>query len=290
MTDYLVPYQKYKKLVVLGEAMRKLLEDDYTKCLIIDGEKGKGKSSLGNCLGELISKGDFKLERNIVYDCKFEAIKKSFAEASRYTAIMIDEADRGMSKYEVFDPVQQALNYFMNRCRKKQNKCFILCTPFFRQLAPTFRNDHVNYWIHVLRRGRAIVIKKSANFMSKDPWNIKVNEEIVEKYAMSGENELERNEDLLAGMKGFWDFIDFPEYHAYARYEELALQLSKNIEVRQGTSKMLEKWRTAAISVFHVLHDKYGLSNPEIARGTGLDQRTIWLILEKGKIEPGEQS
>jgi hypothetical protein len=169
------------KLNYFAELVNERLNNDYDLVVAITGEEGVGKSTLAIQLGLKIDK-DFDLVKNIAYLPDEKEIEDKFHNLQSKQCFIIDEAIRVFYKLRWMDKFQIRLNQ-MYMTERWQNKCTFLLIPRFTDLNEAFRNHRVNVWIHVIDRGIALVFKKiSENIFSTDPWKMKENEKLLDKY------------------------------------------------------------------------------------------------------------
>jgi hypothetical protein len=169
------------KLDFFAELVNERLNNDYDLVVAITGEEGIGKSTLAIQLGLRIDK-DFDLVKNIAYLPDEREIEDKFHNLQPRQCFVIDEAIRVFYKLRWMDKFQIRLNQ-MYMTERWQNKCTLLLIPRFTDLNEAFRNHRVNVWIHVIDRGVALVFKKiSENIFSSDPWKMKENDKLLDKY------------------------------------------------------------------------------------------------------------
>ena len=130
----------------------------------ISGEAGVGKSTLAVHFGFRADK-DFWFDSHIIY-MRREVIEKAYA-LPKHSFLIVDEAI-GAHKRRAMEAEQKDLVEWINKIRFK-NHVVVWNLPFFTDLDKDVRK-HFDIWIHVVERGRAVVLVKNRNILAPDPW------------------------------------------------------------------------------------------------------------------------
>lgn len=138
----------------------------------ITGPTGEAKSTLASIIG-LLLKSNFNLEKNMLFIPNPKEVIEKFKNVD-HSIIIIDEAIRGLFKQNWQNKVQQALVQLYNTERYLCNVSLLLM-PNFNDFASNFRKDIIKVWIHVYKRGHAIVFFKDIDKDLEDPWHMKEN-------------------------------------------------------------------------------------------------------------------
>lgn len=160
-------------LIMLAKYIKQRLKQDWDLVIAITGEQGVGKSTIAIILAQLIDK-KFDFERNMSFIPSADEIAKKFNELPQYSAYVIDEAIRSLYKLEWYNVVQQAI-VKMYQTERYQNKATIIVIPRFRDLTENFRNQRVNIWINIMKRGSAVAYRRDKDKDIKDPWHFDEN-------------------------------------------------------------------------------------------------------------------
>jgi len=232
------------KLNYFGELINQRLNNDYDLVVAITGEEGVGKSTLAIQLGSKIDK-DFDLVKNMAYLPDEKEIEDKFHSLQPKQCFVVDEAIRAFYKLRWMDKFQIRLNQ-MYMTERWQNKCTFLLIPRFTDLNEAFRNHRVNIWIHVIDRGVGLVFKKiSENIFSTDPWKMKENDRLLDKYLVKakklfGVDLKEYIEFLSKNTPNFVTAIEFENLQEDIKNEYRRLKA----EARPQLMKMMSKEMT----------------------------------------------
>lgn len=130
----------------------------------VSGEAGVGKSTFTIHLGLRADK-DFWFDSHVVY-MRREVIEKAY-KLPKHSFLIVDEAI-GAHKRRAMEAEQKDLVEWINKIRFK-NHVVVWNLPFFTDLDKDVRK-HFDIWIHVVERGRAVVLVKNRNILAPDPW------------------------------------------------------------------------------------------------------------------------
>lgn len=165
-------YKYDKNLISLIRSIKKRLSIKWDCVAVVDGEEGAGKSSLAILLGYLLDK-DFDLDKNISYLPLTHEVENKFYSIKSEQVLVVDEAIKALYKLRFMDKMQARINT-MYATERKQRKITLLCIPRFTDLNEFFRNDRVQFWIHVVDRGLAVAfVKDRVNIFGSDRWHMK---------------------------------------------------------------------------------------------------------------------
>lgn len=155
----------------------------------ITGDEGVGKTDLLILLGLLINgftldqiykPTDGVLKRiekffrnNMLYVHNAEEIERVIEGVPRYEFIGVDEGMMILYKYEHATKRQRELKKYFATCRKDHNNAIFFCMQDFNDFTKFFRNRRIKVWIHVVDRGKAVVMLRGNNPVSDDKWNLK---------------------------------------------------------------------------------------------------------------------
>jgi len=105
------------------DRVKQLIRDDWDYVYVIDGEVGSGKSVFAQQLAHFASDGRLKIE-HITFDPK--EFRDVVLKAEKYTAIVMDEAFRGMSSRGSLSKTNKMLMDLMQEIRQKNLFIFIV--------------------------------------------------------------------------------------------------------------------------------------------------------------------
>jgi hypothetical protein len=230
-----------KNLLDLVKAIKKRIDIKWDCVFVVDGEEGVGKSSLSILLGYLLDK-DFDLDKNIAYLPQTSEVEEKFRSIESKQVLLIDEAIKAFYKLRFMDKMQARIN-IMYATERKQRKITILCIPRFTDLNEFFRNDRVQFWIHLIDRGHAIAfVKDKINIFKPDRWHMKEEEKRIgmltykKKFSEIGTEDCIR---VYEKSQLFWFAFSFPELpsEVESRYLELRENYTGNSTEKEEMSK-----------------------------------------------------
>ena len=141
--------------------------------LIIEGNKGCGKSSLAMLIGLLwCKKLDIKFNPRKSLCFTNDQTRHAIDTLPKFSPIICDEAvnfadTSGWNKVE-----NQSLKKRLAVIRPK-HFLFILCFPMkISKVDHAYLENYVNYWVHVYTRGHAIIFVRDSN-PAHDAWRVK---------------------------------------------------------------------------------------------------------------------
>ena len=217
-------------IINLVSFVKKILEKDADFLLAISGAKGTGKSTLGLQIIRAYLKrfwryeGNFdtwfkrNLHRFVAYETADVLQKIETAEDSQ--PILCDEAVRFAMAEDWMKAESKYLKKIFTQIRTK-HLFFIFCIPEFYWIDRKYREDMVNVWIHILKRGLGLAFLPDQKIGVKDKWHRKEFLNVNVTYTMFDNPENVVN--LYKKHPCFWDVIGFMqvEKSVYERYKEL---------------------------------------------------------------------
>lgn len=174
----MLPVEFWKELdpnlKLLAREIRKDLREENDHVIALTGYPGVGKSNDAAVIAALIDdKYDF--EKNICFIPSSEDITRRYKGLPMFSVLHIDEATRGLHKHKWFDKIQQTLTQLYDTEREGHYLCTLLLMPRFQSFTEYFRNFRIKYWIHIPKRGLAIVYRRDEDKDVKDPWHLDEN-------------------------------------------------------------------------------------------------------------------
>lgn len=228
------------KTIAQSSVNRVRLDKDLA--IAITAPEGDGKSALSIGLGLEIDPKHFLLERNVLFSPNVSEIRKKIYNLPKYTPIIADEAIKIMYKLNWGSKIQKYLNQIYAVCRN-QNKISIFNMPRFTDFSEYFRNHRIKLWIHIVdpinnqkEFGHAVVMSRSWNPVSSDPWGLKTFEKAIEderkRKKRDAEYDLNSKIDLFSRLPSFVDVLKFGwiDSGVWKHYLDLKAQVSEDDE------------------------------------------------------------
>lgn len=269
---------------------------DKDLAIAITGFEGDGKSALSIGLGLAIDRF-FDLRRNVLFSPSVTEIRNKIYDLPPYTPIIADEAIKIMYKRNWGSKMQKYLNQIYAVCRS-QNKISIFNIPRFTDFDEYFRNHRVKLWIHIVDslskdkdEGHAVVLSRSWNPVTNDPWGLNVFEKLMleerRRFKKDSEYDLNDKLNMFSKMPTFVDVLKFSwiEQRVWDEYLELKKEVSVDEDEfieQDKTDKELAELKAIVLKstkAFIAL----GYKKKQIAELYGIDSKTItsWLNKEK---------
>lgn len=272
-----------KNLVYLAKAIKDRNAIKYDTVAVIDGEEGGGKSTLAIILGYLTDE-KFNLDKNIAYLPTTNEVEDKFTDLDSKQMLIIDEAIKAFYKLRFMDKMQTRVNT-MYATERKQRKNTLLCIPRFTDLNEFFRNDRVNFWIHVVSRGVAVVfVKDKLNLFGSDRWHM------AEEYKRIMSTTFKTRfcditpEDALKiyqKSKLFWFSFAFPQLPEEVEDEYLRLREEYNLLPAAKTLESDERKRHVLNLIKLNKERNLGLMQKDIASMAGMSEGSLSVFITK---------
>lgn len=201
-----------QNIIWLSNIIIRRLKSDFDMYSIIEGNRGRGKSSLLIMLSLLICRYaglyknkktgkivkvlprttpmsddwerltvSFDFKKHISFLDNVEDVKKKFNSISKYEPFGLDEGSKNLHRQNWASKMQFML-VKLSDTQRYQNKAFFICFPNFRELNSVFRNDRVMLRLYVYERGQCIISLKDPNRYALDPWHLDSNFDTTEYY------------------------------------------------------------------------------------------------------------
>lgn len=162
-------YQKIWSISELVEIFTAWQTNKFDGPIIIDGNRGLGKSTLGVKLAKRFP--DFKIRKHVAYS-REEVIK--LLTTMQKGVIIADEMINVTYSRDFWNEQQKDLIKHLNMYRDHGN-ILICCVPNFYDLDKQIR-ALVKMRINIVRRGLGVIHMKNQTSFSADKWDLKTNE------------------------------------------------------------------------------------------------------------------
>ena len=241
----------------------------------------------------------FRMFRNVLFDPSVKTIKRKIYNLPPYTPIIADEAIKIMYKLNWGSKIQKYLNKIYAVCRN-QNKISIFNMPRFTDFAEYFRNHRLRLWLHIVdpisnekEEGYAVVIARSWNPVSLDPWGLKIFEKKMADERKRGKKDvyytLDDKLSLFQELPGFVDVLKFKwvKESLWKEYLQLKDEVAVEDDDELEEDKMvieLDQWKNRtirAISIFKAM----GYTGGDIAKVFKTHPTSVASWLRKFKSE-----
>jgi len=250
-----------KNRIFFEKLMKKHIAGDRDYIICASGFEGEGKSRMVNQLGTELARCKTEeqklhfLKSNVIYDPTGGELIKVLKNIKSKSILLVDEAQKLLYKRNYNTSERKNLNILFSTIREK-NLIVIFCIPDFYDLDVYFRNWRVKTWIYIPIRGLAVVFKKSNSPFSKDKWEQKKNQKIIEHFEdIKNDGRLLGKTDIIYALRklksygfefGFddWDSKAVKDmYHKYKDWgrtvppeendEEEKTEYEKNVKIAQ---------------------------------------------------------
>lgn len=199
--------------------IRKQLRKKFDMPIVCTGRERIGKSTFVIGLGmeidpvfkKMILNKQYKkaLERNVVFSPTEQKIKDIIRHLPKRSAVILDEGMKTFDNKDWMTILSKKINKFFSMCGM-ENKAVLICIPYFPHLSKYWRAWRLQRWYHIVKRGYAIKFKKSKNPIKDDPWELRVNEGVIDKHLKKGEGVFKsiKETDIYKGVIVFPKLVD----------------------------------------------------------------------------------
>jgi len=246
----------------LDELITNRVRDNWDAVIAVTGDEGTGKSSLINKLGKKVDKNYEISEKNILFQPKFDDVKKAMRTLPKYSAVNVDEAIKVLYKLKRFDKLQTMLNQLYGIARQ-YNLITFLAMPRYTDFNEYFRQHRIKIWIHCFRRGEAMVFVRGDNPFSTDPWFMKDSEK---KWTLAMRGKLIHSmsvDEVDAFMEKitmlYWGHISWTQMEPEEEKKYLELKAIYSQEEISDSGEEENVWKMRACRFAFLLRDIIGI-------------------------------
>lgn len=212
-------------LLKIAKLVEDMQNNKFDCIIIIEGNRGLGKSTLGYLLANKVKTHKFNPKKDIMY--KRREIINAFNDRWLST-FMADEMINVSFNRDFYDTEQKKLIKIINMNRDHCN-FFIACVPQFQVLDNQIKNL-CKIRITVVRRGLAIVQTQNRSIYSTDRWDSQINEKIEREWLKNGVTKPRYSR--LTTFRGLLSFGDLTP-HQREEYEEIKRTTRNEIKQEQ---------------------------------------------------------
>lgn len=288
---------------LLARKIRERVKLNKDATIAISGFEGDGKSALSLQLGLEVDPY-FDVERNVLFSPSTIEIKQKIFDLPKHSVIIADEAIKVMYKLNWSTKMQKTLNMVYAVCRK-ENKISIFNMPRFIDFSEYFRNHRIRLWLHIIdpisnekQHGLALLMARSWNPISKDPWGLKQFErKVLEKQWKRKEEASYGLDDKIALFEKLSTYLGVVKFEwvnpdLWAQYETVKQKQDFNdIDEMLVDQKEAEKikWKGYTLKAIKTMMG-LNMNQTQISQALGLNPATIslWLKEEKRKADVKE--
>lgn len=256
------------------QSAQKRLRKDWDLVIAICGTEGCGKSTLAIKIGQYMDP-KFNLEASEVFSPDAKEVENTLLKkVPRFGVVILDEAVKLLYKMEFMSKTQHYIKKLYTVCRE-QNKATLLCIPRFSDLAKSFRDERVMYWIQVVERGHAVVFRPSWNMFSKDKWHIDDGNKIINKYISKVGLSVKVSDrvKILKRLPTFYTefYFDDIDEDLKKRYKKMASEQKYDLDFNEEKDLYREivKWLLVHMSLLGYTQDRLiTISKGLLSKGT----------------------
>lgn len=276
----------------VGDKLVDNIKNDFWNGIAITGRQGRGKSRLAYLLCKYV--GDklgvpFDYVKNYIGNPEHGETLRKLDDASPRSCNWIDEAGTVLGTEKRLTKEQTRLADLFDQFRSK-NKTVILCTPSFKRIDPRWRITHIHIWIHVVERGKAVLLVARDMQSTLDVWGLKEMYEKEITMKADGQNTLERVLQNFDANPAALFYFKFPDWEAgekqeYLKYKEESQR--KFRELFERDEKLKEKLMKSSRSEFALgrictyLLWKHNTSYSELGKVCGYSDEKIREVCNK---------
>ena len=238
--------------------------NDFFNCVAITGKVRKGKSTLAH----YIVKGtypDFTYKTNYLGNPKHGESFRTLMNTPKKSSSWLDEGEKVLSAERRLDKDQWWLQQLFNQFAS-HNKTIVICTPSFRRVDSRWRDAHISIWIHIYRRGAAILLRNRDIQSSSDVWGLGAMKEVelsIRADQFSDERVL-KSFDANPCALFYFTFPDWESEEAHKEYliqkEESQKDLAAEFDEYEKAKKEKNLMKMATMRLLGYLYWRYTLN------------------------------
>lgn len=219
-------------------------DNDLDLTVALTGAKGLGKSTLGQEVAMEAMGNDYSLDKCVLLTPEPQRIAEHIDAMARNPVIVLDESIGSLYTENWAASSQKALHIYLNQFQRRgKNAVLILCIPSIFDLRGVLVRSSVDVWVHVIGRGKAMVMLRSPApvadpFFRDDLYELWTQTARVKGHTNAlSQYDTDFQRSVYARMPTFVANLDFPELSPkdYAAY--LAHVESQREEVRAAIFK-----------------------------------------------------
>jgi len=266
----------------VGKMLFNRVRNKWDAVIATTGYEGKGKTTAMYWVGRYSMTREFDPKRHVIFEKKYEDIKKRLDELDTYEFCDFDEAVRQFSSKRFMTRNSVSLEQLFSMIREGNYNIYALNIPRRKQLNKFFRDGRSFLWIHVIRRGLAAIHKADEDNPYGDPWNMKLNEKLF-KQSVGGKGTT-INQPLSRLMKAFKsnvNFIGFMKFPPMPPEVEALMKAWKDEHKAKGLGEDDEQMGSGYSKAMSKIHgyryflNELGILQRDIALLEGIQRSTI---------------
>lgn len=298
MADVFLPGVREITIPEFAKILKQRTEMKADAVLIVDGMPGCGKTTLQILVSWEIDKPNFSIKRNVVFDPNPMTTKEVITNLPPGTPVCLDEGMRLANARRAMTGTNMFLGEYFS-INRKDFKIIFICAPSIQQIDTSIRNQRAIFWVHVIKRGVALIFRRSLVPADGDPFGIgdkgnAIKKVLRKEYPNRRMIELSTEEMVRALAKNMDNFafvMRFPAMPAAleAEYEAMALKMRKELKMPVDYGVRVQHYRFVIQSMVKDLYETYELTQKEIADKYGLNVSTVNQMINKSgswKMEP----
>jgi hypothetical protein len=239
-------------------------ENDFFNCVAITGKVRKGKSTLAY----YIVKGtypEFTYEANYLGNPKHGESFRTLMNTPKKSSSWLDEGEKVLSAERRLDKDQWWLQQLFNQFAS-HNKTIVICTPTFRRIDSRWRDAHISIWIHIYRRGAAVLLRNRDIQSSSDVWGLGAMKEteLSMRADQFSDERILKSFDANPCALFYFTFPDWESEEVHKDYlthkEESQKDLAAEFDEYEKAKKMTNVAKMANMRLLGYLYWKYTLN------------------------------
>jgi len=272
----------------LGRASRSRIARKKDVVICITGDEGEGKTTLAIKAGKEIDK-KFDLKRNVLFDPSVSSLHEMIYGLPVGAAIVIDELMRIGYARNWATKENKFLNelYVLSRFQRKAS---IFCIPRFGLIDKDLR-PRILFWIHVIERGVAVIMRRDKNQFAKDVWHFTDNDKMLRALFHNKPIHEFGINDYVNAVSRSPNFVDVITFDAMTEEEERQYDdLKKPYELKLKEAEDDPRLKKASDALARCVAEliKQGWTQDKIAALTERSPSHLRSILKKTGIDATE--
>ncbi len=277
-----------------------MTDQDDDRILLLEGEKGTGKSTLAITFAQRWQSWNrknkllpvkFDVEKNIIYDSDPDTIRQKLTSLPKYSPIIFDEGGRIALAENWNKKEQKDVKQFFGEFRTKHFLVIINSPYAIEEIDKKYLKNFIHYWVHLWGKGYATVFQKNLRPLKKgfglQELDSLLPSTITQVFSLSEFKKIDhlihKHSSYLTPL--YWRPLPTSTYEKYLLLRDQAVYgQEKTPEQILGNGDKRTQWMKFKLVTYVV--KKMGIPMAQVERDLGVKPRTLssWMSIYKRDI------